>query len=62
MRRVRFGRAAGARMNGERKLDFLTEVAKDRHEPVHGEAREINVADPHKLAVRYTGSCFGLPG
>src|SRR5271163_3464840 len=62
MRRFRFGLALRARMDGERKLDLLTEAAEDRHEPVDGEAREIDVADADELAVRDPGAGFGLPG
>ena len=50
------------RMNCERKLDLLTEPAEDRHEAIDREAREIDVADTHELAVRDAGFGLSLPG
>ena len=62
MRRLRFGLALRARMDGERKLDLLTKAAKDRHQAVDREAREIDVADTDELAVSDPGPGLGLPG
>src|SRR5712692_4954060 len=62
MRRLRTGFARRARMDGERKLDLLTEPAKDRHEAVDGETPEIDVADTDELAVRDPGFRLGFPG
>ena len=62
MRRFRFGLARRARMDGEGELDLLIKAAKDGHEAVHGEARQIDVPDTDELAMRDPGSGLGLPG
>ena len=51
----------GGRSDVDADADALVKAGKDRHQPIHGEAAEVGVADARKIGGGVAGDRGGFP-